>query len=142
MGEPDIASNPSEFQKIATAASEIEPVAEAYSQIQQYTQELTDAKSMLKEAAGVPSFMCGLYVHAGADFTTGAAPVSEASLEWKTLSLKTGDEELAEMARDEVDTLNKRLADLETQAKVLLLPKDPLDDKNIMLEVAAFPPIT
>ena len=46
----------------------------------------------------------------------------------------TGDEELAEMAKEEVDSLTKELSALESQAKVHLLPKDPLDDKNIMLE--------
>ena len=41
------------------------------------------------------------------------------------------------MAREEVDSLNKHLSHLENQAKVLLLPRDPLDDKSIMLEVSS-----
>ena len=44
------------------------------------------------------------------------------------------------MAKEEVKALVKHLAALEDQAKVLLLPKDPLDDKNIMLE-ASFAPL-
>lgn len=47
----------------------------------------------------------------------------------------TADAELVELARDEVQTLTKQLESLEEQLKVLLLPRDPLDDKNIMLEV-------
>ncbi len=47
----------------------------------------------------------------------------------------TADAELVELARDEAQALTKQLDVLEEQLKVLLLPKDPLDDKNIMLEV-------
>lgn len=47
----------------------------------------------------------------------------------------TADAELVELARDEIMSLTKQLEALEEQLKVLLLPRDPLDDKNIMLEV-------
>ena len=42
---------------------------------------------------------------------------------------------MAELAKEEMEELNGKLAQLTTQLKVLLLPKDPLDEKNIMLEV-------
>jgi len=47
------------------------------------------------------------------------------------------DPELREMAALEVNDLEQRLAGLETRLKVLLLPRDPNDDKNIMLEIRA-----
>ncbi len=47
------------------------------------------------------------------------------------------DPELREMAALEVADLDQRLAELETRLKVLLLPRDPNDDKNIMLEIRA-----
>ena len=40
------------------------------------------------------------------------------------------------MAQEETDNLNRQMQSLEQQLEVLLLPKDPLDDKNIMLEVS------
>lgn len=49
----------------------------------------------------------------------------------------TDDAEIREMAREEIGTLEKRLDDLEQHLKVLLLPKDPNDDKNCMLELRA-----
>ncbi|MGB3137432.1 MAG: peptide chain release factor 1 [Nodosilinea sp.] len=49
----------------------------------------------------------------------------------------SSDPELKEMAALEVDTLEEKLAELETRLKVLLLPQDPNDDKNIMLEIRA-----
>ncbi|MBD2091141.1 peptide chain release factor 1 [Microcoleus sp. FACHB-1515] len=48
-----------------------------------------------------------------------------------------GDAEMREMAAMEVEELETRIADLEKRLKVLLLPRDPNDDKNIMLEIRA-----
>ncbi|KAL3695834.1 hypothetical protein R1sor_009910 [Riccia sorocarpa] len=48
-----------------------------------------------------------------------------------------GDKEMAEMAAEEIKSLEKQIVDLEGQLKLLLLPSDPLDSRNIMLEVRA-----
>ena len=48
-----------------------------------------------------------------------------------------GDPEMEEMAREEVGALKEALEALEERLKVLLLPKDPMDEKNIMLEIRA-----
>ncbi|GAX77554.1 hypothetical protein CEUSTIGMA_g4998.t1 [Chlamydomonas eustigma] len=47
------------------------------------------------------------------------------------------DHEMAEFAREEIQELQGKLQELEAKLKLLLLPKDPLDDKNIMLEIRA-----
>ena len=47
------------------------------------------------------------------------------------------DPELRQMAADEVRRLEPELARIEEELKVLLLPKDPLDEKNIVLEIRA-----
>jgi peptide chain release factor 1 len=47
------------------------------------------------------------------------------------------DPDLREMAKEELSTLEKNLHALEDQLKILLLPKDPNDDKNIILEIRA-----
>ena len=47
------------------------------------------------------------------------------------------DPEIRAMALDEVSQLEPRLAETEEELKVLLLPKDPNDDKNIVIEVRA-----
>ncbi|MFZ4641066.1 MAG: peptide chain release factor 1 [Nodosilinea sp.] len=49
----------------------------------------------------------------------------------------SGDLELKAMASLEVEALEERLRGLESRLKVLLLPRDPNDDKNIMLEIRA-----
>jgi peptide chain release factor 1 len=47
------------------------------------------------------------------------------------------DAELRQMASDEIARLEPELVRIEEDLKVLLLPKDPLDDKNIVLEIRA-----
>ncbi|BCR06507.1 peptide chain release factor 1 [Desulfuromonas versatilis] len=51
--------------------------------------------------------------------------------------LRDADPEIKEMARAELEELEQRQEELEQQLKVLLLPKDPNDEKNIILEVRA-----
>ena len=47
------------------------------------------------------------------------------------------DEELREMAKMELSELEEKQEDLSNELRVLLLPKDPNDDKNVILEVRA-----
>jgi len=48
-----------------------------------------------------------------------------------------GDEELGELAKEELKELESRKPELEAEIKILLLPKDPNDDKNIYIELRA-----
>ncbi len=47
------------------------------------------------------------------------------------------DPELAELAGSEIEELNERKAALEQEIRVLLLPRDPNDEKNTLLEIRA-----
>ncbi|WP_026893455.1 peptide chain release factor 1 [Lacrimispora aerotolerans] len=47
------------------------------------------------------------------------------------------DEDMREMAKEELSDAKKRIEELEQELKILLLPKDPNDDKNILLEIRA-----
>ena len=51
--------------------------------------------------------------------------------------LKDGDPEMREMAEAESLGLKTRLEELDAELRLLLLPKDPLDDKNSILEIRA-----
>jgi peptide chain release factor 1 len=55
----------------------------------------------------------------------------------QVLKEASGDAELQEMAALEVAQLDEQLIELEKRLKILLLPRDPNDDKNIMLEIRA-----
>jgi peptide chain release factor 1 len=56
---------------------------------------------------------------------------SRAMLEQET------DPEMRAYAQEELEGLEKRLAECEAELKVLLIPKDPNDDKNVVLEIRA-----
>lgn len=51
--------------------------------------------------------------------------------------LDSGDEELKELAKMELSDLEDKIPEMENDLKVLLLPKDPNDDKNVILEIRA-----
>jgi peptide chain release factor 1 len=51
--------------------------------------------------------------------------------------LQDSDPEMRDMARGELPQLEARREELASQLKVLLLPKDPNDDKNVILEIRA-----
>jgi len=50
---------------------------------------------------------------------------------------ESGDSELREMAREEIKEIEPKMEELEERIKILMLPKDPNDDRNIMLEIRA-----
>jgi len=74
-------------------------------------------------------------------------PIIEAYEEYKNLLdnirsakdiVEGGEEdELKEMAKNELEELNKRKEPLEQKIKMLLIPKDPEDEKNAILEIRA-----
>lgn len=47
------------------------------------------------------------------------------------------DPEMIAMAKDEIDAISTEIPDVEKKLKLLLLPKDPNDEKNIILEIRA-----
>ncbi|WP_224984897.1 peptide chain release factor 1 [Geomonas agri] len=51
--------------------------------------------------------------------------------------LKEPDQEMREMAQAELETLEERREQLESEIQLLLLPKDPNDDKSVVLEIRA-----
>ena len=47
------------------------------------------------------------------------------------------DEDMKEMLKEELSAAKKRIEELEKELKILLLPKDPNDDKNVIMEIRA-----
>ncbi|MBR5520175.1 MAG: peptide chain release factor 1 [Clostridia bacterium] len=73
-------------------------------------------------------------------------PIVEKFLEYKAAKdsleeaielLSSGDKELHELAREEYDTSKEAIERCEEEIKILLLPKDPNDDKNVIVEIRA-----
>jgi len=99
LGDPDIARDPPEFQRVAKMRSSLEEVVDTYENWRKTQQDLAGARQILKEAGNDP--------------------------------------ELQEMASLEVGELQDKSNELESRLKVLLLPSDPNDERNIMLEIRA-----
>src|SRR6185369_17196481 len=65
---------------------------------------------------------------------------------WKTLKAELegaqelvdgADDEMREMARSEVETLQQKLEATDQELKLLLVPSDPNDEKNVIVEIRA-----
>jgi peptide chain release factor 1 len=55
----------------------------------------------------------------------------------KQLLIETGDAEMKQLAHDEQHLLEQRKTQVELELKLLLLPRDPNDEKNVILEIRA-----
>ena len=73
-------------------------------------------------------------------------PIVEKYRHWKKIEkafadtkaiLQEGDSELRAMAQEELATLERQREQTENELKVLLIPKDPNDEKNVVLEIRA-----
>lgn len=62
---------------------------------------------------------------------------TEEELEGARELLEAGDDEMKELAQLEIEELEESLAGLEEDIKILLIPKDPNDDKNVIMELRA-----
>ncbi|BAW96026.1 peptide chain release factor 1 [[Synechococcus] sp. NIES-970] len=99
LGDPDIATNPDELQRVAKIRASLEETVLTYEEWKEAQTQLLEAKEILKESASDP--------------------------------------EMRDMAALEVEELVAKIDALELRLKLLLVPKDPNDEKNIMLEIRA-----
>ena len=48
---------------------------------------------------------------------------------------EASDADEQEMIKEEINTLKPQIPELEERMKLLLIPKDPMDDKNVVMEI-------
>ncbi|KAF0896177.1 hypothetical protein E2562_019667 [Oryza meyeriana var. granulata] len=99
LADPDIVSDPSEYQKLAQSVAELDQVVATYRQFKDCEKQIEETKALQKE--------------------------------------NEDDPDMAEMIDSELESLSNQLEELEEKLKLLLLPSDPLDARNILLEVRA-----
>jgi len=95
LQQPDVASNPSEFQKLSKEHSSLSELVRTYREYRELKKQYDENEEMIQGS----------------------------------------DADLREMATAENKEIGGRLPAMEQKLKILLLPKDPNDDKNIMLEI-------
>ncbi len=72
-----------------------------------------------------------------ADIVNAARAYRQALDELEQARALFDDEDMAELAHQEAETLEARLTALEEQIRLMLLPRDPRDDKNVIVEIRA-----
>lgn len=107
--------------------------------------ELSNEKQLLGDFLATPT------AYSDPDFTTKNKRFSELeaiidkvtlrdTLEQQLIEAKelaTGTDELAELAKSEVAETEQKLSSLEEELFLMLAPKDPNDDKNVIIEIRA-----
>jgi peptide chain release factor 1 len=94
--------------EVVSSPEKYRKVAQAHADLHEVVDKYRDYKSLLKEISGA-----------------------------KKILEEEGDEELLAMARQEDQDLEERRVSAEEELKELLLPKDPNDEKNVILEIRA-----
>ncbi len=98
MSDPQVAQDPSAYQKLAREAKDMGPIVERYRAYKAALAELTKLQEMLRVET---------------------------------------DAELKEMAHEEMRGLEARRDALDAEIPILLIPRDPNDEKNVLLEIRA-----
>ena len=109
LQEPDVANDQNRFRKLMKEQNDLTPIVEAYNEYKECKQAIEDSLEMLEEES---------------------------------------DEEMRELAKEELNDnkkrveellsdAKKRVEELEHELKILLLPKDPNDEKNVIVEIRA-----
>lgn len=112
-------------------ADKLRPFVQRYDEITQalVSPEVISDISAMTELSKEQSNLEDLYNSAKEFFKIEEAIVENTSL--------LGDSELGELAKEELKDLEIRHEELIEEIKILLIPKDPNDDKNIFLELRA-----
>lgn len=112
------------FQKLEAVEKRFEELNEKISDPEVIARQ-DEWKSLMKEHANLVDIVAKFreYKKAKADFEEAKQMV--------------GDPELKELAEMEMETLREKIPHIEEELKILLIPKDPDDDKNIICEIRA-----
>ena len=109
-------------------------VEKRYEQVQQMLQrpdiadDQKNFRSLMKELADLEKVVTVFRNYKGLKSNLNSS---------KEMLAEETDAELLAMAKEEISGIERQLPDVEQQLKLLLLPKDPNDEKNIMLEIRA-----
>ncbi|MBO4923836.1 MAG: PCRF domain-containing protein, partial [Bacteroidales bacterium] len=107
---------------------------------------LQDKYQSLQDQLASPDVMSDMkrYVQLNKDYKQ-LEPIIKAGLEYKMMLdelssakdilMNEKDDDLREMAREEINDIEPRLPEMEQNIKLLLIPADPDDSKNAMVEI-------
>ncbi|AOT70091.1 peptide chain release factor 1 [Geosporobacter ferrireducens] len=105
------------YEDLSKKASDPEVISNQ-SEWQKYVKELSDLEPIVNKYKEYKSVKNGIQ-------------------EAKGILSESNDEELREMAKMELGDLEDQIEQIESELKILMLPKDPNDDKNVIVEIRA-----
>lgn len=108
LADPDVVTDQGKLQRVAKAHAELEETVRVYRRYKEVLSGIDDARSILRELEG-----------------NGNAKSDPA------------DSELIELAEAELESLNEEREELERTLKSILMPRDPNDAKNVVMEIRA-----
>lgn len=98
ISDPEIINKRNEWQKLVKEHAEIEPIVMKYREYNTVSEQLDEAKEMLKEKL---------------------------------------EDDFKDMVKEEIKELTEKKEKLAEELKLLLIPKDPNDEKNVIVEIRA-----
>lgn len=133
MADPDIVNNPDEFMKLSKSASDIEETVNMYREYKKTMEQLAEAKVMIKEETDQEMIEMA---REEIKELENQEVTHRSSTYLNELSFSTHLRTATHHA-PYLSTISRIQEALVAKLKLLLLPKDPLDDRNIMLEIRA-----
>jgi peptide chain release factor 1 len=117
LSDPAVISDQHRLRQVSKRYKELEPIVAAYREYGRVASDLSTAREMLADLAAAPAV------------PGPAAPTATAT------STPTVLDEDRAIVRLEIESAEARLDELNEQLKLLLLPKDPNDGKNVIMEI-------
>ena len=116
ISDPEVIARTSEWQKLMKEHASLEDIVAKYREYKKAKQAMDEAKEMMEDKE--------LKELAEMEYYEEAKQMAS-------------DKELKELAEAEMNELREKIPALEEELKILLIPKDPDDDKNIICEIRA-----
>jgi peptide chain release factor 1 len=128
LSDPAVISDQHRLREASKRHKELEAVVMAYREYRRVASDLATAREMLADIMAAP--------YAPSSPTSASASAGNTENPGPgALSIQIAADEDRAILRQEIETAEARLDELDSQLKLLLLPKDPNDGKNVIMEI-------
>ena len=120
LNDPDVAGNQNRFRDLMKEQNELTPIVEKYKEYKAEKQNIEDSLMLLEEESDEEM-----------------RELAKEELSDSRKRVEELEQEMKELAKEELNESKANVERLEEELKILLIPKDPMDDKNIIVEMRA-----
>ena len=126
LSEPDVANDANRFKKLMKEQSDLAPIVETYKKYKECKQNIEDSLAILDEESDEEM----------RELAKEELKDSKEQVELSALP-GIGTKSAQRLAFHILNMPKEQVEELEKELKILLLPKDPNDDKNVIVEIRA-----